>query len=1109
MRTPGKYVCTSSCVFFLFLTFCAISSPAQTFRGGINGTVTEQSGAVLPNVTVVATAVGTGVTHPTVVSNAGEFLIEDLPVGLYTVVASSNGFQTVKIDNVPVSAGTIYTLPIKLSVAQTTSTVEVTASQLGLDTTTATLTTILPTLAVQDVPSNGRDYTQLVAQSPGYAGYNSLGGGGYASVNGTRPTSINWQLEGTDNNDMFWNLSAANLSGASGIATTLIPVEAIDEFSFVASSGPEIGRNAGGTVNLVIKSGTNQFHGSGFYYNRNEFLAANTPFAPAGTKKSYLRNINSGASLGGPIIKDKTFFFAAYEYQGFGIANVTSATEPSAAYQAAAESVLSFYGVPVNPVSLNLLNNLWPADALTGPAQPSNYFNTAIARGFSDNGIIKIDQNINSKNSFSAKGYFGYGHAESPLPSTLSPYWNYGPQRNQNYSVIYNATPSPRLTNQASFGMNIIYLFFEDRDTHFNPVALGLNTGVTNPTLSGSPNISITNFDPLGPFPPYGRREFIPQWNDALTYVKGTHQMRFGGEYRWLRYNDLTQRSARGAFTFNGSQGPWSASPSSACEALATQNQGLPTPNSDPNTLAVADFMAGCVNSASIAQGDQTRQVYLNSFSMFAQDAWQVTRKLNFNYGLRYEYFGPPHNTDKDLTVFNPNAPNGLAIAGSTIGNIYQQYWKGFSPRLGFAYQPMENGKMVVRGGIGFYFDNPYLIPFFDLRFTANGGAPGVQDNPTGSQPVAFPSVNSFVIVNNQPIFPTLDQSIAGAGVVNVFSVNPNYRPSATLNYNLNIQQSLGRAAIFQLGYVGTQGRHLTNVIDINQAAQGSAFQNPTCAPQYASAGQGNQQCSRPYFAKFPNYAVINQVQSGADSNYNSLQAMLRMTSWHGFTSQFNYTWSHNLDFETGLIPYIPQNSTNPKGEYGNSDLDTRNTFIAYLIYDVPGSAHGPQWVSHGWQLNSGLNFHGGQPYTVTASTNASGNGEFADRADPVPGVNPYTGVSHSVSNGLVQWFNPAAFQDPPQGQYGTERRGQYFNPGFSQVDFSVLKNTKLTERVTLQLRVEMFNLFNRVNLAPVGFPTNSDTNGAIFSTIGAFFAEQGIGPGEPFNTQLAGKIIF
>ena len=159
------------------------------------------------------------------------------------------------------------------------------------------------------------------------------------------------------------------------------------------------------------------------------------------------------------------------------------------------------------------------------------------------------------------KGYFGYGHAESPLPSTLTPYWNYGPQRNQNYSAILNTVISPHLTNQVSFGMNIIYLFFEDKDTNFNPVALGLNTGVTGSYLAGSPKINISNFDPLGPFPPYGRREFVPQWNEALSYVKGAHQMRFGGEFRRVRYNDLTLRSARGTFNFNGSQGPWSATP--------------------------------------------------------------------------------------------------------------------------------------------------------------------------------------------------------------------------------------------------------------------------------------------------------------------------------------------------------------------------------------------------------------------------------------------------------------------------------------------------------------------------------------------------------------------
>jgi hypothetical protein len=345
--------------------------------------------------------------------------------------------------------------------------------------------------------------------------------------------------------------------------------------------------------------------------------------------------------------------------------------------------------------------------------------------------------------------------------------------------------------------------------------------------------------------------------------------------------------------------------------------------------------------------------------------------------------------------------------------------------------------------------------------------------------------------------------------VVGISSASRNYRQSATTTYNLNIQKSLGGAFLAQLGYVGTQGRHLTSVADINQAAQGSAFAAPTCAAQYASAGAGNQQCSRPYFSLFPNFATVNTVESNDNSNYNSLQALLRVSAWHGLTAQVSYTWSHAFDDSTGLFPYPPQDSTNPKGDYGNSDYDVRHTFMAYATYDLPGSSHGPQFLSHGWELNSIFNFHGGTPYTVTASTNSSGNGEFNDRADAVPGVDPYAGVSHKIVDGVAQWFNPAAFTDPPQGQYGTTRRNEYYNPGFSEVDLSVVKATKIREGITLQLRAEMFNLFNRINLAPVGFPKAGDNSGAIFSTIGAYFAEQGIGPGEPFNTQLAVKIIF
>ncbi len=1103
-----KGICTCLCLIAL-IALMATAASAQVFRGSISGTVTDQSDAVVPNANAVATAVATGISYTTTASTAGEFKFQDLPLGEYNVVVSTTGFGSVKIEKVPVSAGTTYTLHVKLSPAQVLTTLDVNAAPLALETEESTLETTLPETAVQDVPNNGRDFTLLVGITAGSAGYTVPGGGGDSSSNGNRPNSINYQIEGTDNNDPWWNISAANASGATGIASTLIPMDAINQSSFVTSSTAEAGRNAGGTMNLVIKSGTNDLHGSAYYYNRNEFFAANTPFAPPGTKKTKNRDENRGFSFGGPIIKNKTFFFTAFEYQKFVVGNTSTSTEPSAAYQTLAESELAFYGVPVNPVATSLLGGLWPANALTGPAQPGNYFDPAPAGGHSYNGLLKLDNNFNSNNNLSLKAFAGQGWDDSPSPSFLAPYYTAAPIHVQNYSVIYNRVFSPHLTNQVAVGVNYFKVIFSDRDTNFNPVSLGLNTGVTDPTLSGAPFITITNFDVIGPQTTSGRKTVTMHLDETLSYISGKHQMRFGGEARKVRMDLFWHSAARGVFNFDGSQGPWGSSPTPACDALATQNQGATGPSSDPYVLALSDFMAGCVVHSSIQEGDPKRLVYVNLFNMFAQDTWQVTKKLNVNYGLRWDYSGPPHTGNDDLSVFDPTAPNGLAVAGKDVANVYQQYWKQFNPRLGFAYQPKQDGGLVIRGGFGLYSDAPYLIPFFNLHGQSNGGAAGLQYNPAGTKQVAVPTVNSFVIAQNQPIFPPLDQAIAGAGVISVYSINPHYRASSTASYNLNVQHAFGRAAVAQVGYVGGLGRHLTNPIDINQAAQGSAFQNPTCAPQYADAATGNQQCSRPYFAQFPNYSVINQVQSGANSNYNSLQAFIRTQAWHGFTSQFNYTWSHSLDFETGLVPYVPQDSTNVKAEYGNSDFDTRNAFVGYFSYEIPGSSHGPKWVSHGWQLNGNLTFHGGQPFTVLASTNQSGNGEYADRADLVPGVNPFAGVSHNIVNGVVQWFNPAAFVDPPQGQYGTTTRGQFRNPGYSDVDFSVFKDTHLTEKVTLQLRVEMFNLFNHINLAPVGFPGATDSGGTIGSTIGAYFAAPGIGPGEPFNTQLAAKIIF
>src|ERR1700677_4220894 len=353
---------------------------AQNFRGGINGVVTDQAGASIPGAQVSITNDGTGVVQSAVASSAGEYRFPDLPLGLYTVSATSSGFETLKVDKVQVSAGATYSLPLKLGVASQATTVEVNAAGVSLDTTSVTQTTVLPTKTIQDTPINGRDFTQFLGLTPGFAGYAQNGGAGFASVNGTRTNSVNWQIEGTDNNDLWWNIPAVNQGGVNGIAGIVLPLDAIDQFSFVTASSPETGRNPGGTANLVIKSGTNQFHGTGYYYNRNEALAVNTPFAN-GAPKNETRFIIYGGSVGGPIFKNKTFFFVNYEHNNFIIGNQSRSTEPSAAYQAESQNVLAYYGVPVNPLSTTLLANLWPANALTGPAQANNYYNTSPLTG--------------------------------------------------------------------------------------------------------------------------------------------------------------------------------------------------------------------------------------------------------------------------------------------------------------------------------------------------------------------------------------------------------------------------------------------------------------------------------------------------------------------------------------------------------------------------------------------------------------------------------------------------------------------------------------------------------------------------------------------------------
>ncbi|MBV8673489.1 MAG: carboxypeptidase regulatory-like domain-containing protein, partial [Acidobacteriaceae bacterium] len=378
---------------FAFLTFlCVIFSLArpiwaQTFRGGLNGVVTDQSGAVVPNAQVVALDPATGVSHTTLTSSGGEFTFQDLPLGSYDVTATAPGFERVKFNKVPVQAGSVYSLPVKLSVAQQATTVEVNAAALTLDTTSTTQTAGVSGKPLQDTPLNGRDFTQLIILAPGFS---NSGAGGYGSLNGTRANQINWQIDGIDNNDLWHNIPAVNQGGVSGIAGIILPIDAVDQFSAQTQASPESGRNPGGSVNLSLKAGTNQIHGTAYYYNRNEALGATNPFtAPI---KQEVRNYNYGFSAGGPFVKDKLFWFITYEKQKFTIGVPDQATEPSQPWQAEAEAALAKFGVAVNPVSANMLSTLWPA-AATGnlPATVNNFTSSFNEYGYSYNGLAKID----------------------------------------------------------------------------------------------------------------------------------------------------------------------------------------------------------------------------------------------------------------------------------------------------------------------------------------------------------------------------------------------------------------------------------------------------------------------------------------------------------------------------------------------------------------------------------------------------------------------------------------------------------------------------------------------------------------------------------------------
>jgi hypothetical protein len=1053
---------------FLCLTVAILigqSAFAQTFRGTINGSVQDPTGASIQEASVTATQNDTGLSRSTVSSSSGDFSLPDLPLGIYTVTVTKPGFQELKTTSVEVAVSRATTLNVALALASQATSVDVKSGASLVETTSTAVTGVVSQNTVKDLPLNGRDFRQILKLTAGVSNTT-----GPTSANGSRTRGNNYEIDGADNNDGFQNFASVNQGGVAGIPGVVLPVDAIDQFSVSTGGTAEAGRNGSASINIAIKSGTNQFHGTAFEFLRNEDLSANSPFAAAGSAKREIRNNQPGFSIGGPILHNRTFFFVSGEAQDAIAGNSTSVTTPSAAWVAEARQVLSRYGVSVNPVSLGILT-FYPASALNGPATGNNYIGTDPSNYISYNGILKVDHQINSRNNIAVR-YFGGTGSQTALVNNSAPYLPYyqvAPIHVHNYSVVLNTVFTPRLVNQLVLGVNYFKQTFNDENTSINPASIGLDTGVTDPALSGSPTINISGFALVGATQPTGRIDTVGHATDTFSYSIGKHQIKFGGEFRRAAYDIFYRSNERGTLSFDGTQGPWAKD------------------STVPSSLrALSDFLAGYVSAtsgATIARGNLEQDFRENSWAGYFHDTYQVSSHLSLNAGVRWDHFAPLGDVANSLTTFLPS--QGLVTVGpkGVLSSLYPSRWKNFAPRVGFAFTPSSDNRTVIRGGYGIYYDTP-AVSYFTANTPGNGGASGIQGNPDGSSPVFNLTRTAFTLASGQPVFSATAKPPYGA-----FSVNQDFRIGYVQNFSLNIQRQLAANTVLQAGYVGSLGTALPVTLDINAALPGT----------------GSVQSRRPYNSVYPTLGAINELESVANSNYNSLQVTLNQQLAKGLTAKIVYTWSHAIDDASDARSVLPSNAYNLANDRGNSSYDIRHNFVTFVSYALPAAPLVPHIIGQGWQLNALITAQTGAPFNITAGTNPSGSGDGTDRVNLVG--NPFAVTSTRVGTSIV-YLNKAAFSAPAAGTYGNLGRDAIYGPGFFSIDPSLFKTFRLTERFSLQFRAEMFNALNWANLANPTATFTSASFGLIGNTKNGSIAP-GLGFGEPRNTQLALKLIF
>jgi outer membrane receptor protein involved in Fe transport len=1130
---------------FLFLLLLIPGSLiAQTFRGTILGTVTDPQGAVVAGAKVTVRNVDTGLERTSQTSADGSYAIPELPIGTYTVTISQSGFQTSVTSGLSVGVASEKRVDVALKTGTATDTVSVSAESLPqVETTTDTLGGVLTSKTVENLPVNGRDYTKLIFLNPGVAGSPDLitdspGSFGEFSMNGARGRSNNYLLDGTDMNDGYRNDPAINEAGVFGTPATILPIDAVAEVRVISNFEPEYGRNSGAVVNIVTKSGSNSLHGTAAEYFRNAALDARNYFNSAGQPKALFHNNQYGASLGGPIVKDKTFFYLDYEGQEEPVGVVTLACVPVGT---AADGSLA-PSQATNPVIASLLaRHPWPAPNLGTSTCPNS---SVISPSFNrlSSAIAKIDHNFNANNILTGRYFFGDSVQSFPLALTATggqlPGFNtFTPTRVQLISLSYVHTLGSNKVNELRFGWNRFAEGFFPQDQAFHPSSIGLCAATTTaacnrgPFDSGLPIILVGSFAQLGSTSsvPRHRVDSNNQLIDTFSWKISKHDLKFGVDYHRTSVQQYFDKYFRGRLKFNG------------------------------NTLgsSLQDFLAGDVDSGFQYFGNSTRHTFENNFGFYFQDSYRVSSRLTFNYGLRWDYFGvigEKNNLLSNITSVAPAAGTGTftltQVGQPGLSGLYNPDKKDFAPRVSIAWDATGKGKTVIRAGYGIFFDAfsqdmalghlPYA-PFFD---------PGPAYNNIGPAPILSTGAVGGPIVAGSPVYAATTTCTFEC---DAFGFDRNIKMPYMENYNLNIQQQISSKAVLQVGYVGSQGHRLWRFFDISQpstAQINAADIANNCIYDFGSActsaepfGAARPLNGNPYGAFY-----VLQENSTGKSNYNSLQTQLRITAWHGVTSVVNYVWSKSLDnssdgedFEPNAAQ--PQDSTRPNLEYGLSNFNVPHRFTWIFAYDIPKMGGDMQRLKNGWGINSSVTLQSGQPFQLNYNfeDDYSGSGNGIDRPDVVGPIvyHPHNPLNYlDMSSFAIPCSITPAAQAAPTGtasdcalgtrHYGNERRSMLHGPTFKQWDFALYKNTAITERITMQLRADFFNLLNHPNFANPFLPAFIADAGAggfhvvngreVAGASGGYpiTATGDVGVGNPFlggggprGIQLAAKFTF